>query len=219
MDVYSFLQSPMQNADISISDILKNVSNQTGVLSQKDTGLILSQLSQLSENLFKSSCEQLSLPSLLNFLKCLCKLSRDQLNSNAFKGKPGKKNWWINWKMKENNLPLSLLFHRVGEITLKIFRSGRPLLHILRVWSITGHFLMDAASHSQRLISKRAIEYIHDIITSSLVEQSELPYYHFNEALLKPFEHLLGMETDLDVKDQIVGCILGKDFNINVYIY
>lgn len=40
------------------------------------------------------------------------------------------------------------------------------------------------------------------------MEQSELPYFHFNEALLKPFENLLSMDTcDVDVQDQIVACL------------
>lgn len=65
-----------------------------------------------------------------------------------------------------------------------------------------------AACHRDRTISKRAIEYIHDVITALLVEQSELPHFHFNEALLKPFENLLSMETcDIDVQDQIVACL------------
>lgn len=58
-----------------------------------------------------------------------------------------------------------------------------------------------AACHKDRSISKRAIEYIQDIITGLLVEQTELPHFHFNEALLKPFENLLSMETcDIDVQ-------------------
>ncbi|EDX17215.1 GD16779 [Drosophila simulans] len=68
-------------------------------------------------------------------------------------------------------------------------------------------FASAAACHRDRMISKRAIEYIHDIITALLVEQSELPYFHFNEALLKPFENLLSMDTDVDVQDQIVACL------------
>lgn len=40
------------------------------------------------------------------------------------------------------------------------------------------------------------------------MEQSELAHFHFNEALLKPFENLLSMETcDIDVQDQIVACL------------
>ena len=60
----------------------------------------------------------------------------------------------------------------------------------------------------ERTISKRAIEYIQDIIAALLIEQTELPHFHFNEALLKPFENLLSMENcDSDVQDQIIACL------------
>lgn len=70
---------------------------------------------------------------------------------------------------------------------------------------------MKAACHRERSISKRAIEYIQDIVTALLVEQSELPHFHFNEALLKPFENLLNTKTcDIDVKVSVNICILKK---------
>jgi len=81
------------------------------------------------------------------------------------------------------------------------------LLAILSILIIFLLLYIQAACHRDRMISKRAIEYIHDIITALLVEQSELPYFHFNEALLKPFENLLSMDTDVDVQDQIVACL------------
>lgn len=72
--------------------------------------------------------------------------------------------------------------------------------------------LFKAACHRDRSISKRAIEYIQDIITALLVEQTELPHFHFNEALLKPFENLLSMETcDIDV--QVTIYIFVNNFN------
>lgn len=65
-----------------------------------------------------------------------------------------------------------------------------------------------AACHRDRPISKRAIESIQDVIAALLAEQTELAHFHFNEALLKPFENLLNMKTcDIDVKDQIVACL------------
>lgn len=105
-------------------------------------------------------------------------------------------------------MPLALLLHRVGDVTLRVFRSAaRPLLHVLRVWAVTGPHLMDAACHRDRPISKRAIEYIQDIVQALLVEQSERPHFHFNEALLKPFENLLSSKTcDLDVKVSELRC-------------
>lgn len=41
------------------------------------------------------------------------------------------------------------------------------------------------------------------------MEQSELPHFHFNEALLKPFENILNMhDCDSDVQDQIITCCM-----------
>ncbi|XP_023167632.2 brefeldin A-inhibited guanine nucleotide-exchange protein 3 isoform X1 [Drosophila hydei] len=212
VDVYSFLQAPLQSPNTNITSILKVYSgtNETVLLSQSDTSKVLCALSHQAENLFSDAAERLSLPSLCQFLKHLCRASRDQLyKSQVARKGGGTRIWWPSkgWK-KIDSLPMSLLLHRIGDVTLKVFRSSRPLLHVLKVWAITGPHLMDAACHRDRMISKRAIEYIHDIITALLVEQSELPYFHFNEALLKPFENLLSMDTcDVDVQDQIVACL------------
>lgn len=44
---------------------------------------------------------------------------------------------------------------------------------------------------------------IHDIVNALLSNQNELPHFHFNEALFKPFENLLCLELcDADVQDQ-----------------
>ncbi|XP_059616193.1 brefeldin A-inhibited guanine nucleotide-exchange protein 3 [Phlebotomus argentipes] len=211
VDVYSFLQAPLQNSNTSVSSILKNYSgNEPALLTQTDTAKVLCALSHQADNLFSDAAERLSLPALCQFLRSLCKASREQLYRNS-SGKSGRKSWWpsrSNWKQLPDSYPLSLLLHRVGDVTLRVFRGPRPLLHILKVWAITGPHLMDAACHKDRTISKRAIEYIHDVITALLVEQTELPHFHFNEALLKPFENLLSMETcDIDVQDQIVACL------------
>ncbi|XP_021695176.1 brefeldin A-inhibited guanine nucleotide-exchange protein 3 [Aedes aegypti] len=210
VDVYSFLQAPLPNSNANVATILKAYSgNDTINLSQADTAKMLCALSHQADTLFSDAAERLALPALLHFLKSLCRASREQLYRGS-SSKKGKKSWWLGrpWKVKNDSLPLSLLLHRVGDVTLKVFRGPRPLLHILKVWAITGPHLMDAACHKDRAISKRAIEYIHDIITALLVEQSELPHFHFNEALLKPFENLLSMDScDVDVQDQIVACL------------
>ncbi|XP_053678294.1 brefeldin A-inhibited guanine nucleotide-exchange protein 3 [Anopheles nili] len=210
VDVYSFLQAPNTNANINVITILKAYSGNDAInLTQTDTAKMLCALSHQADVLFSEAAERLSLPSLQQFLKSLCRASREQLYRSASL-KKGKKSWWLGrpWKMKNDSLPLSLLLHRVGDVTLKVFRGPRPLLHVLKVWAITGPHLMDAACHKDRSISKRAIEYIHDIITALLVEQTELPHFHFNEALLKPFENLLSMDScDIDVQDQIVACL------------
>uniref|UniRef100_A0AAG5DLN3 SEC7 domain-containing protein n=1 Tax=Anopheles atroparvus TaxID=41427 RepID=A0AAG5DLN3_ANOAO len=210
VDVYSFLQAPNTNTNINVITILKAYTGNDVInLTQTDTAKMLCALSHQADILFSEAAERLSLPALQQFLKSLCRASREQLYRTTSM-KKGKKSWWLGrpWKVKNDSLPLSLLLHRVGDVTLKVFRGPRPLLHVLKVWAITGPHLMDAACHKDRSISKRAIEYIHDIITALLVEQTELPHFHFNEALLKPFENLLSMDScDIDVQDQIVACL------------
>lgn len=63
---------------------------------------------------------------------------------------------------------------------------------------------MEAACHKDRSISKKAVQCIHDAMAALLNEQVELPHFHFNEALFKPFENLLCLELcDSDVQDQV----------------
>lgn len=149
VDVYSFLQAPLQSPNTNITSILKVYSgtNETVLLSQSDTSKVLCALSHQAENLFSDAAERLSLPSLCQFLKHLCRASRDQLyKSQVARKGGGTRIWWPSkgWK-KIDSLPMSLLLHRIGDVTLKVFRSSRPLLHVLKVWAITGPHLMDVS--------------------------------------------------------------------------
>lgn len=75
---------------------------------------------------------------------------------------------------------------------------------------------MEAACHKDRSISKKAVECIHDSMAVLLNEQMELPHFHFNEALFKPFENLLCLELcDSDVQDQVKN----QNSNQNLTIY
>lgn len=148
VDVYSFLQAPLPNSNANVATILKAYSgNDTVNLSQADTAKMLCALSHHADTLFSDAAERLALPALLHFLKSLCRASREQLYRGS-SSKKGKKSWWLGrpWKVKNDSLPLSLLLHRVGDVTLKVFRGPRPLLHILKVWAITGPHLMDVST-------------------------------------------------------------------------
>lgn len=61
-----------------------------------------------------------------------------------------------------------------------------------------------AACNKEQTISRISVICIHDAITALLNEQTELPHFHFNEALFKPFEILLCLELcDSDIQDQV----------------
>lgn len=149
VDVYSFLQAPHQNPTTNVASILKHytTSNETSsLLSQSDSAKILSSLSHQADSLFSDSADRLSLPPLCQFIKSLCRASREQLYRSSSL-KRGSKVWWPSRarKQKNDSLPLSLLLHRIGDVTLRVFRSSRPLLHIFKMWAIAGPHLMDVS--------------------------------------------------------------------------
>lgn len=151
VDVYSFLQAPQHSAaHTNVASILKQYSDssETLLLTQSDTAKVLSALSHQAEAFFTDAAERLSLPALCQFIRNLCRASHDQLY-RATSSKTGANLWWPRraWKQpNKDSLPLALLLHRVGDVTLRVFRSARPLLHILKVWAITGPHLMDVSS-------------------------------------------------------------------------
>ncbi|KAF5291462.1 hypothetical protein FQR65_LT01774 [Abscondita terminalis] len=164
-------------------------------------------LSVRVDELFHSAALRLPLPGFCSFLNELCKASYAQLFAKIDES-PSTKKWWKKDLEARQKPPATLLLHRIGEVTLKCIRSGRPLIHTMKVWSIVGPHFMQAACHKDSTISKKAVTCIHDAVTGLLNEQTELPHFHFNEALFKPFENLLCLEMcDSDVQDQIVSCL------------
>lgn len=54
------------------------------------------------------------------------------------------------------------------------------------------------------MLSKQAVESIHDTVLAFLNDQLELPYFHINELLFKPFENLLRLDLcDVEIQDQV----------------
>nr|XP_034180603.1 brefeldin A-inhibited guanine nucleotide-exchange protein 3 isoform X1 [Osmia lignaria]XP_034180604.1 brefeldin A-inhibited guanine nucleotide-exchange protein 3 isoform X1 [Osmia lignaria] len=212
VDVYSFLSSRYtQNpSSDTIPEIIQesNADSQfNGILPADYAAKIVCVLSQQVDRLFENAALTLNLRALCLFLTALCKASKAQLFKTTDGSKDNKRFWWRRSKPRENEMNV-LLLARLGEVMLKCVKSGRPLIHVMRVWSILGPHFMEAACHKDRGISKKAVQCIHDSMSTLLYELMELPHFHFNEALFKPFENLLCLELcDSDVQDQIVSCI------------
>ncbi|KAJ8951561.1 hypothetical protein NQ318_020436 [Aromia moschata] len=219
VDVYSFLHNSSysssdqsSNNDASIAEIVEksgaNNAQGQGLLRGVYAAKVCCVLSQKADELFHSAALRLSLPGLCSFLTELCKASHTQLFTRYEETPRQQKKWWKRELEIQQKPPATLLLHRIGEVTLKCIKSGRPLIHIMKVWCIVGPHFMQVACHKDRTISKKAVTCIHDSVTALLNEQAELPHFHFNEALIKPFENLLCLELcDVDVQDQIVACL------------
>ncbi|XP_071438715.1 brefeldin A-inhibited guanine nucleotide-exchange protein 3 [Hetaerina americana] len=213
-DAYSFLTSPTSPmaTTASITELIQesnaDITSQ-GVLNYQYAAKVICVLSQQVDRLFDDAALKLNLQALSSFLTELCATSQAQLFSQRItKTNTRSRFWWrpLFIKNKESETGGNmLLLSRIGDVMLKCVKSGRPLIHIMKVWSVVGPHFMEAACHKERLISKKAVACIHDTVIALLNEQSELPHFHFNEALFKPFENLLCLELcDADVQDQIV---------------
>ncbi|KAM4865769.1 brefeldin A-inhibited guanine nucleotide-exchange protein 3 isoform 2-T2 [Thomomys bottae] len=165
-------------------------------------------LSTQADRLFEDATDKLNLMALGNFLYQLKKASQSQLFHSVTDtvdyslAMPGEV------KSTQDRKSALHLF-RLGQAMLRIVRSkARPLLHVMRCWSLVAPHLVEAACHKERHVSQKAVSFIHDILTEVLTDWNEPPHFHFNEALFRPFEHIMQLELcDEDVQDQVVTSI------------
>jgi hypothetical protein len=111
--------------------------------------------------LFDDAALKLNLHALTSFLAALVAASQVQLFSTlsqhaASSSHSGSvKLWWPRRTQSSRGStgPQSggfqlLLLHRIGDVMLKTVRSGRPLIHVMRAWSVVGPHLMEVESVS-----------------------------------------------------------------------
>ncbi|XP_062851939.1 brefeldin A-inhibited guanine nucleotide-exchange protein 3-like [Trichomycterus rosablanca] len=191
------------NSQAKISDLRSG-----GVLTGTSAAKAVCTLSTQADRLFEDAVSKLNLVSLVGFLHQLRKASQSQLfNSDTETGDyslaiPGEA------KSTQDKRTALHLF-RLGEAMLRIVRNkSRPLLHMMRAWSVVAPHLVEAACHKERHVSQKAVSFIHDVLMEVLSSWAELSHFHFNEALFRPFEHIMQLELcDEDVQDQVVTSI------------
>uniref|UniRef100_A0A8C4JTU0 ARFGEF family member 3 n=1 Tax=Dromaius novaehollandiae TaxID=8790 RepID=A0A8C4JTU0_DRONO len=165
-------------------------------------------LSTQADRLFEDATDKLNSMALAGFLYQLKKASQSQLFHSVTDtvdyslAMPGEV------KSTQDRRSALHLF-RLGDAMLRIVRSkSRPLLHLMRCWSLVAPHLVEAACHKERHVSRKAVSFIHDILTEVLTDWNEPSHFHFNEALFRPFERIMQLELcDEDVQDQVVTSI------------
>uniref|UniRef100_A0A8C0WGM8 SEC7 domain-containing protein n=1 Tax=Castor canadensis TaxID=51338 RepID=A0A8C0WGM8_CASCN len=178
------------------------------LMSGSSAAKVVLSLSTQADRLFEDATEKLNLMALGSFLYQLKKASQSQLFHSVTDtvdyslAMPGEV------KSTQDRKSALHLF-RLGDAMLRIVRSKtRPLLHVMRCWSLVAPHLVEAACHKERHVSQKAVSFIHDILTEVLTDWNEPPHFHFNEALFRPFEHIMQLELcDEDVQDQVVTSI------------
>lgn len=107
--------------------------------------------------LFDEAAGKLNLCALVGFLSELCAASRAQLFS---KGQQQHQHHQPN-QGGGAQYPL-LLLNRLSEVMLRCARGGRPLVHIMKAWSIVApHFVEVAFLQHFRLDPFNCVLYVH----------------------------------------------------------
>ncbi|OCT77997.1 brefeldin A-inhibited guanine nucleotide-exchange protein 3 isoform X2 [Xenopus laevis] len=180
----------------------------TSLISGNNAAKAVCTLSTEADKLFEGAADRLNLVALSGFLYQLKKASQAQLFHSVTNAvdyslaMPGEV------KSTQDRRSALHLF-RLGDVMLRIIQSKfRPLLHIIRCWSLVSPHFVEAACHKERHVSQKAVSFLHDIMTEVLSNWNEPPHFHFNEALFRPLERIMQLELcDEDVQDQVITSI------------
>ncbi|XP_017549643.1 brefeldin A-inhibited guanine nucleotide-exchange protein 3 isoform X3 [Pygocentrus nattereri] len=200
---------------VSIQELLRESSHAKGfdlrggsLLTSTNAAKAVCTLSTQADRLFEDAVSKLNLVGLVGFLHQLRKASQSQLFDSVTE--TGDYSLAMPGEAKSTQEKRSALhLFRLGEAMLRIVRNkSRPLLHMMRAWSVVAPHLVEAACHKERHVSQKAVSFIHDVLLEVLSTWAELPHFHFNEALFRPFEHIMQLELcDEDVQDQVITSI------------
>lgn len=222
VDVFNFLQPVLENNvnnDMSVAKIVEACRQEGGnVISGASAARVCCALGGAADALYSRLAATTTLPALRAALQRLvahhhrllfCSWESDVANNNV---------WW--WRRGPGTSgkgaggaggaggEAARALCRAGDVALRCLRAARPLAHRMAIWTVVGPHFMQAACHKDIQIASLAIQCLHDCATALLNQQVELPHFHFNEALLKPFENLLCLELcDDDIQEQIISCI------------
>lgn len=217
VDVFNFLQPVLENNlnnDMSVAKIVETCRQEGGgnVISGAGAARVCCALSAAADTMFTRLAATTTLPTLIAALQRLvthhhrllfCSWEQDVANNNA---------WWRRGSAgsaaTRGGGEAARALCRASDVALRCLRAARPLAHRMGIWTVVGPHFMQAACHKDIQIASLAIQCLHDCATALLNQQVELPHFHFNEALLKPFENLLCLELcDDDIQEQIISCI------------
>ncbi|BFZ24689.1 hypothetical protein BsWGS_27727 [Bradybaena similaris] len=176
-----------------------------GVLTFAQASKVLCGLSQEVDSFFENAADKLCLEALLSMLMELGEAMLVQLQKLS----GAKEGLAAGGAAAATRPPINALhLYRLQQVLVRVVNSPRPLLHLLRVWSVVSAYLVQATGNSDHVISKMAVSSIHEFIVSLVSQREERPHFHVNEFVCKMFEDMLCLELcDGDVQDQIVCCI------------
>jgi brefeldin A-inhibited guanine nucleotide-exchange protein len=135
-----------------------------------------------------SSSVKLSASSIVQFVKALCEVSMNEIQSTA-----------------NSTHPRMFSLQKLVEISY--YNMSRIRVEWTHIWNILGEHFNQVASHENITVSMFALDKLRQL-SMKFLEMEELPNYKFQKDFLKPFEYTMAHTNNVIIKDMVLTCLL-----------
>ncbi|KAJ3118784.1 guanine nucleotide exchange protein for ADP-robosylation factor [Phlyctochytrium bullatum] len=140
------------------------------------------------DRLFTSSV-RLNGQAIVEFVRALCAVSWDEIATSV---------------AASSETPRMYCLQRLVEISY--YNMKRIRVEWSNIWAILGEHFNKVGCHPNPQVCFFALDKLRQLAMKFL-ELEELPNFKFQKDFLKPFEHVLGNNPDLKIKDMVLSCL------------
>lgn len=121
--------------------------------------------------------------AIVDFVKCLCAVSREEISSNN---------------------PRMFCLQKLVEVAY--YNMGRIRIVWARIWEVMGQHFTMVGCHKNLSIAMYAIDSLRQLAMKFLAKD-ELANFHFQKDFLKPFESIIQQHTSIQTRDMCIRCL------------
>jgi brefeldin A-inhibited guanine nucleotide-exchange protein len=131
---------------------------------------------------------QLSGTAIVDFVRCLCQISWEEITSSL-----------------DKEHPRMYSLQRLVEISY--YNMKRIRVEWSNIWAILGDHFNQVGCHSNSVVGFFALDKLRQLAMKFL-EIEELPNFKFQKDFLRPFEYVVSNTPDPTTKDMVLACLL-----------
>lgn len=121
--------------------------------------------------------------AIVDFVKALCHVSLDELNS-----------------------PTPRMFSLQKIVEIAYYNMGRIRLQWSRIWQVLGDYFNSVGCNANEEIAFFALDSLRQL-SMKFIEKGEFANFRFQKEFLRPFEHIMKKNNSSAIRDMIVRCV------------
>ncbi|KAI8592987.1 hypothetical protein BDZ88DRAFT_503867 [Geranomyces variabilis] len=158
----------------------------TGFLHEAAAEASSQEMTIVVDRIFTSSTK-LSGAAIVAFVRALCEVSWDEITFSS-----------------DREHPRMYCLQRLVEMSY--YNMKRIRVEWSNIWAILGDHFNQVGCHANSNVGYFALDKLRQLAMKFL-ELEELPNFKFQKDFLRPFEHVLGNNSDVKIKDMVLACL------------